>query len=191
MTRKYELKKRAERQVETRQRIVEAAVELHRTKGPARTTVSDVARAAGVQRHTVYAHFPQERELLLACSGHYAQLHPAPDPAEWGSIADPAERLAHGLREVYEYFESTADMMSSVLRDAEIDPLVREIVHVRRVGPMLQLREALAACVRGKRALAALDVALAFHAWERLAAAGLRPREAAQTMTDAILAQPS
>jgi AcrR family transcriptional regulator len=189
MTRKYELKKRAERQAETRQRIVEAAVELHRTKGPARTTVSDVARAAGVQRHTVYAHFPEERELLLACSGHYAQLHPPPDPASWESVGDPAGRLRQGLGAVYEYFEETADMLTSVLRDAEIDPLVREIVQVRRAGPMLRVRESLASAARGKRGLAAVDVALDFHAWKKLAAGGLGPREAAETMTAAILAQ--
>src|ERR671931_174872 len=76
VTRKYELRRRAERQQETRRRIVEAAIELHRTKGPARTTVSDVARLAGVQRHTLYRHFPQERDLHLACSGHYMVLHP-------------------------------------------------------------------------------------------------------------------
>src|SRR4051812_31198125 len=91
--------------------------------------------------------------------------------------------------EVYEYFDSTSDMMTSVLRDAEVDPLVREIVDVRRAGPMLRVREELGRNVRGKRALAALDVAVDFHAWKRLAAAGLRPREAAETMTAAILAQ--
>src|SRR5919108_6216974 len=69
MPRKYELKKRAERQQATRRRIVEAAVELHRTKGPARTTLSDIARVAGVQRPTLYRHFPDERAILAACSG--------------------------------------------------------------------------------------------------------------------------
>ena len=40
--RKYELKKRAERQDETRQRIVEATVALHEELGPAQTSISAI-----------------------------------------------------------------------------------------------------------------------------------------------------
>src|ERR687893_573213 len=69
MTRTYTLKRRAEQQAETRRRIVEAAVELHSSVGPALTTLSQVAERAGVQRHTLYAHFPDEWSLFLACSG--------------------------------------------------------------------------------------------------------------------------
>src|SRR3954453_20643532 len=97
VTRKYELKQRAERQQETRRRIVDAAIELHRTKGPARTTLSDIARLAGVQRHTLYRHFPDERAISLACSGPHFETHPPPDPGEWRAIEDPGERLRHGL----------------------------------------------------------------------------------------------
>ncbi len=78
MTRTYQLKRRAEKQAETRRRIVDATVALHTSVGPARTTISDIAELAGVQRHTVYAHFPDERELFHACSAHWRGLHPAP-----------------------------------------------------------------------------------------------------------------
>src|ERR671934_2343185 len=113
MTRKYELKRRAERQQETRRRIVEAAVELHRTKGPARTTLSDVARRAGVQRHTLYRHFPDERALFMACSGRFYELTPFPDPEPWQAIADPEERLRGGLTAIYDYFERGEEMLTS------------------------------------------------------------------------------
>jgi AcrR family transcriptional regulator len=66
MPRTYTLRRRAERQAETRLRIVEAAIELHGTVGPALTTLSMVAERAGVQRHTLYAHFPDEWSLYLA-----------------------------------------------------------------------------------------------------------------------------
>src|SRR5439155_24092294 len=132
MARKYELKRRAERQEETRRRIVEAAVELHRTKGPARTTLSDVARRAGVQRHTLYRHFPDERALGVACSGHFYQLNPFPDPAAWKTIADPEERLRVGLGELYGYFERTEDMLTCIVRDSEIHPPTRELAKLRR-----------------------------------------------------------
>ena len=189
MTRKYELKRRAEQQEETRRRIVEAAIELHRTKGPARTTLSDVARRAGVQRHTLYRHFPDERALGLACSGLFGELNPSPDPERWRTVADPEERLRLGLSELYEYFEGAGDMIASVLRDAEIDPLTRELVELRRAEPMRRIREALAEGLRGRRRLAALDLALNFHAWRRLAASGLSRNEAVETMVAAVFAQ--
>ena len=87
--RKYELKKRAERQEETRRRIVEAAVDLHGTIGPARTSVSAIAERAGVQRHTYYRHFPDERTLGMACSGLHFERNPLPDPEPWREIERP------------------------------------------------------------------------------------------------------
>src|SRR5215208_7892783 len=99
--RKYELKKRAERLADTRRRITEATVELHRTVGPAETHISEVARRAGVQRMTVYNHFPDQASLLSACSAHWRKRHPAPDLAGWRAVADSGERLRHGLGELY------------------------------------------------------------------------------------------
>jgi Transcriptional regulator len=99
MTRRYELKQRAASLAQTRQRIVDATVALHGSVGPARTTISAIAELAGVQRLTVYRHFPDELALFQACSGHWATLHPAPDPATWAEVADPAERLGGALRE--------------------------------------------------------------------------------------------
>ena len=83
MTRTYTLKKRAERQDETRRRIIEAAVNLHSSVGPALTTFSMVAEHAGVQRHTLYSHFPDERSLYMACSGLVNERDPLPDAAAW------------------------------------------------------------------------------------------------------------
>jgi AcrR family transcriptional regulator len=193
MTRKYELKKRAERQQETRQRIVEAAVRLHRTKGPARTTVSDVARAAGVQRHTFYRHFPEERDLLLACSGHFAEQDPSPDPAAWSAIAEPGERLRVGLTALYSWYERVEDMFTSVLRDAEVHPLTREVFELRSAESMSRIRRSLAdGLPKGRQVQAALDLALDFHAWRRLRHSGLDALDAADLMADAVLcARPS
>jgi AcrR family transcriptional regulator len=79
MTRKYEMKRRAERQEETRQRITEATVELHQALGPAKTTISAIAEKAGVQRLTVYRHFPDEHALFVACTSHYMGQNPPPE----------------------------------------------------------------------------------------------------------------
>lgn len=185
--RKYELKRRAERAAETRQRIVDAAIELHASLGPARTTLSDVARRAGVQRHTLYRYFPDERALGVACSGHYFNQNPMPDPGPWRAERDPRARLERGLHELYAYFERNETMIGSVLRDAEIDPLTRELARLRRAGPMDEIRSALAEGIRGRRRLAALDLALDFHAWRRLVrGSGLSRSEAVGLMAQTV-----
>src|SRR5687767_14427961 len=124
--RTYELKQRAERQRETRRRIVDAAIELHTTVGPSRTTVSAIAERAGVTRPTVYAHFPDDRSLLEACSGHVRAAVPPPDAATWRELPDPGERLETALRALYRYYERLESLLENVQRDATVMPLVAE-----------------------------------------------------------------
>jgi AcrR family transcriptional regulator len=189
MARKYELKRRAERQEETRRRIVQAAIDLHRTKGPARTTLSDIARRAGVQRHTLYRHFADEREVGLACSGLYLEENPPPRAEEWQSIPPGAERLRTGLGELYRFFERNEDMLSNVTRDAEVHPLTREMFELR-AGPALHaVRQVLAEGLDGPRCLAALELALEFGTWRLLHRSGLTQDDAVETMVAAVLAQ--
>ncbi len=134
MTRTYTLKRRAEQQADTRRRIVEAAIELHGRVGPALTTFSMVAEQAGVQRHTLYAHFPDERSLLMACSALSLERDPLPDAAAWRTIEDREERLQVGLRAVYDWYQRNAELAACVLRDAEHHALVKEISALR-YGP--------------------------------------------------------
>jgi AcrR family transcriptional regulator len=187
MARGYQLKKRAERQEETRRRIVEAAVDLHGTVGPARTSISAIAERAGVQRHTYYRYFPDDRSLFLACSGLHMERNPPPDPQTWRTIADPAERLRHGLDELYGYYERNEPMLANITRDAEVDPLTAELAALR-FGPVLAaMREVLGRGRRSKRTLALIDVALAFSTWRMLVReSGLSRRDAVQSMVSAI-----
>jgi AcrR family transcriptional regulator len=168
MARSYELKRRAERQEETRQRIVEAAVELHQAYGPATTTVSDVAERAQVGRVTVYRHFPDETELLRACSGHYFERHPAPDPERWRAIEDPTERLRTALGETYGYHGETEQMMTRALADLrEHEVMEPYYAHWRRATEVLlepwQTRGRRRALLR-----AGIALALSFETWRQL-----------------------
>ena len=130
-TRPYTLKRRAENQAETRRRIVEATVDLHTEVGPSRTSISAIAVRAGVQRHTVYAHFPTARELFLACSGLTLECDPLPDADTLRRIANREQRLRRGLSELYAWYGRNAELANSVMRDAEVDPLTRDIVRLR------------------------------------------------------------
>jgi AcrR family transcriptional regulator len=186
MTRTYTLRRRADQQAETRQRIVEAAVELHGSVGPAHTTFSMVAERAGVQRHTLYAHFPDERSLYLACSGLAFERDPMPEAAPWRAIGDRGERLRTGLAAIYAWYERNAELTACVLRDAEHHALIREI-QAMRVGPtMAAYHEVLGAKLK-TRQRAMLELALSFFTWRTLKRdAGLKSSAAAETMAYAI-----
>lgn len=116
---------RAQQQQETRRRIVEAAVGLHATVGPARTTITEIAVRAGVQRVTVYRHFPDEESLFRACIGYGLELDPPPDWAALSRVAEPQERLRSGLDQVYAYYKRNRDVIGNSLRDMELVPALR------------------------------------------------------------------
>jgi AcrR family transcriptional regulator len=182
MKRKYELKERARRQEHTRQRIVEAAVELHTTVGPARTTISAIAERAGVERHTVYAHFPDESTLFGACSAHWAAAHPGPDPEGIVAVADPVRRLRRGLGERYAWFESVETALTLFARDAAAIP---EDVRGETAARLAAVPDAVAqAWPRRKDVRAAIGHAFEFETWRSLVRRqGLSRAQAVDAMT--------
>ena len=175
--RKYELKKRADEMAETHRRITEAAIELHATLGPSRTTLSAVAKRAGVERRTLYRHFPTEADLFAACSSHYFAANPWPDLGGWRAIGHPQERLERALDELYAHYERTEPMYRNVLRDAELVDTARDAV-----APLhAYLEEAAEVLIAGRglrgrrRQLfgGAVRHALAFSTWRSLATNGI------------------
>jgi AcrR family transcriptional regulator len=186
MTRTYTLKRRAEQQAETRRRIVEAALDLHGSVGPALTTFSTVAERAGVQRHTLYAHFPDERSLYLACSGLHMERDPLPDAEPWRAIADQRKRRRTGLLAIYGWYERNAALAACVFRDAEYHALTREISDMRFRPRMAAYREVLGARLSAKQH-AVLQLALSFFTWRTLAReGGLKAATAADAMVRAV-----
>jgi AcrR family transcriptional regulator len=180
------MKRRAEQQADTRRRIVEAAIELHSSLGPARTPLSLVAERAGVQRHTLYAHFPDERSLLLACSGLTAERDPLPDAEPWRAIADRRERLRTGLRAVYDWYGRNAERAACVLRDAEHHAPTREISEMR-FGPYMRAYHEVLGDGLGRTERAMLGLMLGFHTWRSLVrASALEPGTAVELAVRAI-----
>ena len=168
MNRKYELKERARRQAQTRQRIVEAAVELHTSVGPARTTISGIAERAGVERHTVYAHFPDDRTLFRACSQHWTARHPMPDLGTLAGTEGPVRRLRRALGEMYAWYESVEADLALFVRDASLVP-----ANADALGEMMADFAILADSVsqgwpRRKSVRAAIGHALEFETWRSL-----------------------
>jgi AcrR family transcriptional regulator len=184
--RPYKKRKRAELEAETRRRITESAVELHGTLGPSRTSMSALAEHAGVRRSTLYRHFADELEVFAACSAHWNQSHPVPDLGAWAAIEDPDERLATALAELYPFYRNGEGMLSVLIRDEELVPVVGQFFSAFH-GFIAAARELLmkGRGLRGharRRVDAAIGHALAFETWRSLAR-DLDDAEAAELMT--------
>jgi AcrR family transcriptional regulator len=183
MKRKYELKNRALRQAQTRQRIVEATVGLHTSIGPARTTISAIAERAGVERHTVYAHFPDERTLFRACSAHWREQHPVPSFEELTRIEDPVRRLRSALSAMYTWYERVEHQLALFVRDAPLtdagaETLGETIAKITAFGDELAR-----GWPRRKSVRAAIGHALEFETWRSLVRRqGLSRKQAVDAM---------
>jgi AcrR family transcriptional regulator len=173
--RSYTLRKRAESQDETRQRIVEATMRLHEELGPRNTTIMAIAERAGVQRLTVYRHFPSDVDLFNACTSHWGALNPPPDPSPWAEIANPVMRSVVALSELNGYFSRTQGMWRVSYRDVGEVPALQ--------APMAQFDaylDAVAEVLTGafpegkrSRVSATLHHAAKFQTWSTLDAQGL------------------
>ena len=190
--RKYELKARAERQQRTRERIVAATMELHQEVGPAKTTVAEIARRAGVQRLTVYNHFPREIELFGACQARWMGLHPLPDVSRALALSDSSERVREVLRSFYGWYRETASMAEKVQRDrgamAALDTLMEQTADAQ----LAQLAMTLAESIRSRGRPASRQrvlIRLGLDFWTRrcLAHEGLDDDRAADLMTQTVV----
>jgi AcrR family transcriptional regulator len=188
--RKYELRVRAEKQAETRRRIVEATSALHEEVGPARTTVAEIARRAGVQRLTVYNNFPNETELFAACGEHSMAKNPPPDPSAALAIGNPDERLRAVLEPLYVWYRKNARGTEHLQRDRLVMPALDAVIKIRMDYSLSKLAAALAdgfassgRSAKGVRAAVAL--ALDFWTWRRLASEGISDDDAAVLMVRA------
>jgi len=183
MKRRYELKERARRQAETRQRIVEAAVALHTSVGPARTTISAIAERARVERHTVYAHFPDDRTLFRACSTHWRGQHPRPDVERWLELDAPELRLRGALSDLYGWYEDVESELGVLRRDASLVAANAEVL-AETDEATRELADALArGWPRRKAVRGAIGHALEFETWRSLVRRqGLSRKQAVDAM---------
>lgn len=183
--RPYQLKERARRHEETRRRITEAAVRLHGSVGPARTTVSEIARLAGVRRMTVYNHFPTDADLIDACSSHWMARNPPPDHTAWALIGDPKERCRVALREMYAWYREKQKMMGNTIRDAALVPSLDAVMR-EKWWPLVDAMADVLAEGRasdgpdGAEMRALLRLFLDFNTWRSLTRSGLDDDTAAR-----------
>lgn len=175
--RKYDLKKRAEQQEQTRRRIIEAAMTLQEELGPRNTTISAVAKRAGVQRLTVYRHFQDDTALFQACTAHWLELNHLPDSQEWSEKCLPEERTLVALQALFSYYRKTEAMWTHVYRDLEATPALQEQT-AEVESYLVQVRNDLLKAWkpsgdRRRDTRATLDHCLRFATWQSMNEQGL------------------
>jgi AcrR family transcriptional regulator len=173
MSRKYMQRRRAESTDATRRRITEAAIALHTTVGPAATTVSAIAERAGVERVTVYRHFPDETALFRACTTHGWEMFPPPPHERWAKIEDPEERLRQALTELYAYYGRVGEAFLTIIHDFPRVPVLAQLNEPSFAVWTASMRDTLARGWkrRGRRRrllLAALEHAVDLKTWQSL-----------------------
>jgi AcrR family transcriptional regulator len=178
--RPYRMTARAELVEQTRRRIIEAAVELHGSIGPAKTTVAAVAERAGVTRLTVYRHFPNDDAMFGACTAHWASQQNMPDLEAWLTESDPVERLGVALTDLFRFYAEAEPMLTLSGRDRDALPAFVQMANDARVAARVET--VLSAWPKrqhtsARRAL--VSHALAFTTWRSLCLEnGLSTRQA-------------
>lgn len=120
----------AERRERMRQRLVETALLVFAEKGVGASVIPDVVAAAGVSQGSFYNYFRSNEELLAAVgdelSGELVQLI---EPVV-GDIADPALRVATGIR-CYLHYARIHRLLARFLAAAGLPLLARHSAALR------------------------------------------------------------
>ena len=167
-------------------------MQLHEEIGPRATNISAIAQRAGVQRLTVYRHFPDEAAVFRACTSHWLSLNPPPDPGQWRQIEDASARVREALSLFYDYFRRTNRMWAVAHRDVAAVPALEEPMlefqsYLRSVGDEL-FRHFKSR--RNRRLLAAtVHHVLSFPTWASLEAQGLSDEDKVAAALTWIAAQ--
>jgi AcrR family transcriptional regulator len=188
--RKYDMSRRAAAVTRTRQRIVDAARQLHGERGMSATSWDDIAARAGVGVGTVYRHFPSLDELIPACGEQTMQVVALPDPSAVPALfehaTEPAERIERLVREAFGIYERGAAELRAIRREADVHPRVAEDRDELEASLSALVDTALEPldATQQDRALARAVVDL--NTWDALRDQGLGPVESVAAISDML-----
>ena len=183
-TRRYTKQRRAEAENATRFRILEAVIALHEEVGPSRTTISAIAERAGVERLTVYRHFPDEASIISSCSALWFERHPAPPVPELRG-ENPRSGCRRTLLALYAWYRRNVRMLEHVEADRNEMASVRAALeatdaYLDAVAQALDQQWAR----RNARRLATLRHAVDFSTWQSLQRIAKGDRQAVAVVLD-------
>jgi len=140
-----------ERQEATRSRLLQATLEVLRSRGVAQTTSREIATAAGVNLQAITYHFGSKDDLVAQALVHAVRtwIEPARtaltgiagDPL--GGLLETVTALQEALEQAHEHFPTYIEALATASRN--------ESVRAQIVGLLAELRAALAASIRELR----------------------------------------
>ncbi len=165
--RKYTKTRRAALKRETRQRILDAVINLHAEHGALGTSYAMIADRAGVSLQTVYNHFPDLGILVKACTGHVTAQAPEVSQASFHLGETAADRLELLTRAVYENLEYLSPWLRLGFAEAAVVPELDELFTQQRNELRKLIRQAVAPEFKATSAfLDAATVLLDYPAWK-------------------------
>lgn len=171
MPREYKMRKRAEDWQKTRERILQATMQLHDEQGVAPTTFSDIAKRAGLGQATLYRHFPTINDLVRACGGHVWQEMRPPTPdsaaAAFQGITTTAERLDKLVEEIDAFYRRGTLRLGLAGRDRELIPELDQFLGAVEAGVNAYVAEALAPSKAPRRTVDVVAAMMSFPVWRR------------------------
>ncbi len=188
MPRKYSMERRNASIEETRDRIVEATMELHNEKGILATSMQDIAARAGVSLGTVYRHFPSLDELVPACGARTFEVTPPPSSKVFADL-EGGERVRAFFVALYVHYEQARRPYEVGLAEATQIPVLqalmeRAIAHQRGI-----CAEATAPLAPSEEALGLTIAMASFHTWRAFNEAGFSSEAAAALASEIVLSR--
>jgi AcrR family transcriptional regulator len=136
----------------TRERIVDAAAQVMRTRGFAHTTTKEIARAAGYSEATLYKHFQDKTELFLEVLHRRLPSFPpfAADLTKKPGDGTLRDNLVAVARTAIVFYDESFPMSASLFSEPDMLAAHRTSGARRGAGPHRPV-EALAGYLRGEQ----------------------------------------
>ncbi len=140
--------------METRDRILAAAVRVMRDKGLARATTKEIARAASLSEGSLYNYFASKEELFLAVLRQrpaklFALVQALPGRAGTGTVG---ETLAEVARTALAFYGESIPMGASIFAEPDLLRRHRALLRERGAGPQ-RANEAVTAYLEAEQRL--------------------------------------
>lgn len=187
MPRPYQLGERATQMRATRERIVEAAIELYTELGTSATTMRAVAARADVAPGTLRNHFASRADLDAAMVERLTQEAPLPDVSIFDGSRSIDERLARLVRATGTFLDQAARLYRMWLREPMVSGAWAETgaAYGARWNELIRL--ALGPLANDADALAFLRAVLELSFFERVRAGTRTTDEVCALITEAIV----
>ena len=156
----------------TRERIIEAALDLHVTNGIQATTWPEIADKSGVPVETIESMFPTLNDLARSCGAHFLEaLHLPPEdraPDVFMGVPSGPERIHRMVETVFGAYERGADGISLARRERDDVPAVAESMEAIETTFDALISEAVRPLDADASAVAALRALTDLEVWRTL-----------------------